>query len=486
MHELLSSLLSLDEAEELKIPPSCLPPFIEPLPKEKAFSHIPSLKKAYLEKALCKLYAEHPLKKPVKVCLFTWVIGDGLGDFSAQTETAKTLLAASFEVSLISLHPRRMPLTPFSSEVDHIFVPYEEDQNGTWSAIPPVAIPEKALNLLKTSNVILQIPTYFPYTKEILHPVLKNPFHRPSYELIGEGGWGATEAFNPISGARALGLRSWEKGLFFPKISKKIEPLQTHNLNDALEKTAQAKLCSAYIRNPDKCILIAKTFLIRYQSDRSDLALCLFPIEPLISALPSLHSFFKKLGIREVQIYYEGTFSKIPLQDQGKILSLIQTKKTTRSDYQNLIARSDSIVGCRGDGSLSEALSAGKIPFFDFPRHKIPLLEGLLAIAKHLLSSSHPTYSYIKEFLLPNPDPFLLGCSAANPSIVSGFNKLYPFLEYHYSADEFIKDLTYRAARIHFEPQIAILEAAVLEPFFSGEKNAFSVLRELKDTILPG
>lgn len=480
MEESLSFLLSSDEAKHLNIPPSCLPPYIETLPQKKSFSHLPSLKRVYLEKALCHLYKSFPLKHTPNVTLFTWVIGDGLGDFSAQIETAKALLSEGMNVSLISLHPHQMSLTSPLLESAHFLIPYQEGPNGTWDNIPSVKIPKKALDLLKKAHVILQIPTYFPHTKSILDPILQKGNHKPSYELIGEGGWGDTARFSPTSGSRALGLRSWEKGLFFPKISYLKVSLQDKFLQKALQEASSSKVCLGYIRNPDKCLLLAQTFLIKMQEDPSDLTLCLFPIEPLIAALPSLTSFFQSIGIQKIKIYYEGNHSCLTLQKTGKVLTLIQTKKLLREDYQSLLLQSDCLVGCRGDGSLSETLSANKLPFFDFPPHKKPLLEGLVSIANHKLSSTHETSLYLQEFLKKEPDPHTLGALAKNPTTLSGFLELYPFLQKYYAVEDFIKNLTHRAAYHHFHPEMAILEQQILDSFLFGDKSAFQVLQELQ------
>ncbi len=483
MEEILSSLLSANEAKCLNIPSSCFPPYIEPIPQKESFAHLPSLKRIYLEKALCHLYKSFPLKYTPNVTLFTWVIGDGLGDFSAQIETAKALLSNGMNVSLISLHPNQMPLTSPLLNSPHFLIPYQEDLNGTWDNIPPVKIPKKALDLLRKAHVILQIPTYFPHTKNILDPILQKGKHKPSYELIGEGGWGDTPRFSPTSGSRALGLRSWEKGLFFPKISPLTTPLQDKFLQKALQEASSSKVCLGYIRNPDKCLLLAQTFLIRMQEDPSDITLCLFPVEPLIAALPSFTSFLQSKGIQKVKIYYEGHHSCIPLQRTGKILTLIQTKKLLREDYQSLLLQSDCLVGCRGDGSLSETLSANKLPFFDFPPHKKPLLEGLVSIANHKLSSTHETSLYLQEFLKKEPDPHTLGTLAKNPNTLSGFIELYPFLQEYYSVEDFIKNLTHRAAYHHFHPEMAILEKQILDSFFFGNKSAFHALQEIQNEL---
>src|SRR3990167_4144587 len=75
---------------------------------KKDFSDLPALKKLAAEQFVFPLYRGCPLPLSQKVTVFTWVIGDGLGDFVAASETIEILQARFpvFEFSWIILLPK--------------------------------------------------------------------------------------------------------------------------------------------------------------------------------------------------------------------------------------------------------------------------------------------------------------------------------------------------------------------------------------------
>src|SRR3990167_3843995 len=70
---------------------------------KKSFSHLPTLRRAFIEKALYSLYDQILIDSSVKITLFTWVIRDGLGDYMAALEAAdilrKRFLMAALEAA---------------------------------------------------------------------------------------------------------------------------------------------------------------------------------------------------------------------------------------------------------------------------------------------------------------------------------------------------------------------------------------------------
>jgi hypothetical protein len=482
MENILKALLSESDLKSLNIPLTDLPLYTGPLPRnnkevEALFSDLPSLKRLCLEKPLCRLYSSFIPPSPLRITIFTWVMGDGLGDFSAQLESAKTLvrdLKIPFDLTLITLHPTWMKLFAANLPCKHIFLSYEENAKGTWENIPPVFIPREVIELLKTSEVLLQIPTYFPQTKALLEAI-SHP-KAPRYELIGEGGWSHSAPFSPPSGFRALGLHFWEKGLFFPKLEK-------GSTSSLLELIGNDLFCLGYLRNPTAAKQLLLTFLAYQSQSSKDLCLCLFPFEPLIKDLPTLKGLLKEFGIRSVRIFYKGSLSFLSIQQTGKQLTLIHSGKLLRDEYQVLLQRSTSLTGCRGDGSLSETLAAQKIPFLDLPDHKRSLLQGLIFAAEHLLSKGHPTALYLSCFLEDSSDPKKLAALLRKPEIEQGFISLSSFLKERYSIDSFLSNLVLRAGCQYHHPKMAFLETLSLIDCLQGEKTAFDSLQELQQLI---
>jgi hypothetical protein len=456
--------------DTLCIPEGCFTPYFQEPPQNDDLFDLPSLRRTWIEKAVCFLYRNVCFPHPPKVTLLTWVIGDGLGDFSAQLEAAKLLLDLNIDLSLISFYPNKMPLQDPHLPCAHIFIPYQEDKEGTWSNIPKTPIPLDAQKILSACDVFLQMPTFFPYTHELLS-FMK---HAPYYELIGEGGWGATPRFCPKNGFRSMGLHSWEKGLFFSKINPCFPDVTL----------PPGKLFFGYLRYPSSCLLFLQTALLIEKKNHDPILLYVFPSEGILQQIQHLTSFCKECGIQRIDIYYKNSFCSIPIQKNGKKLTIMQIDKTPRDKYQALLSQSFFLAGCRGDGSLTETLLANKVPFFDFPLHKKPLLEGLYCLAKHHLSYSHPTSAYIKEFLFENPNPMTLATLLQIPTLFDGFTSLLTILKKHYNMADFVPNLILRAACHRFYPLTALQEKVILQPFLNGEKEAIAVLQEIQDMII--
>jgi len=467
------SPLSEDMLAKVSIPRNYFPLYFTIPTKSKELFDLPSLRRLWIEKSLCYLYKDKRPPTAAKICLFTWVIGDGLGDFSAQIEAAYSLLSLPIELSLISLHPEKMPLLNPHLQCPHFFIPYQEDSTGTWSHIPYVNISDKVQKVISSCNVFLQMPTYFPYTPDIVRLLSPSTF----YELIGEGGWGLTPPFSPVSGFRAMGLQPWEKGLFF---AKAVEDPSRTEIDSILIKYPLLTFYFGYLRYPSYCKMFTETVLTIEKNNNNPICLCLFPCETLLQDLEILIPFLKKSNIATLEIYYKQSFCSISIQEKGKQLILIQTEKVARKTYQSLLSKSSSLVGCRGDGSLSETLLAKKIPFFDFPTHKKPLLEGLYSLSDYYLSNSHPTTLYIKEFLEEEPKASKLASLLQNPLLIKGFFQLTPLLSSYYNMEDFVPNLVLRAAYHHFYPWVAIQEKQILEPFLAGKKDPLSTLAEVQ------
>jgi hypothetical protein len=477
----LSNWILDEELGQLGIPLPYRQAITAPLPKELKFLDPYFLKKRYSEKALFHLYRNAPVAKGAAVIIFTWVIGDGLGDFSAQIETAKALLEVFSSIYLVTLHPSSMTLSPPSLPCPHFFIPYVEPLSSAWNAVLPVSFSSELLSLFQSADLILQIPTYYPHTNSLLsgsHAV---------YELIGEGGWGHTPQYSPKLSSRSLGLHSWEVGLFFPPIQKKPD-LQDNLFDPLLQAIFRANkknrsIYFAYMRTRPSCKLFLQTILIKTMWETKDLFLCAFPTEFFIQELSFLKEELQRANICQVKIFYESHTSTIDIQSRGKTLTILQTKKMSRADYQTLLQLSCSPIGCRGDGSLSELASLGAIPFFDFPAHKRPLLEGLTASVHYHFGEKSIAYQYLLEFLQKDPDPHKLGSFLQNPLLSTEFKQISSCLLENYNAKAFIQNLAIRATCHHMHPEIAFMEKILLQPFLSGEKRAFDALQEIQSYL---
>ena len=94
-----------------------------------------------------------------------------------------------------------------------------------------------------------------------------------------------------------------------------------------------------------------------------------------------------------------------------KILRLIYALPLPHSDFIKLIDLSGEIVGCTGDGSFSDCIIAGKIPFYEVRHHKLTTIKAFRHLARILslpdvmeyfeqleLFSDWPAASFIGKF----------------------------------------------------------------------------------------
>lgn len=81
-----------------------------------------------------------------------------------------------------------------------------------------------------------------------------------------------------------------------------------------------------------------------------------------------------------------------------KNLRLIYILPIPHSDFNKLIHLSGEIVGCTGDGSLSDCIIAGKIPFYEVRQHKLNSLNSFKHLARMLTLPD--VQEYINQLIL--------------------------------------------------------------------------------------
>lgn len=99
---------------------------------------------------------------------------------------------------------------------------------------------------------------------------------------------------------------------------------------------------------------------------------------------------------RENHQRYLAYLPKNPLQAEtfAKLIALLEPNHTVEiihpreplpyATFQALMQDSGPLVGCTGDGSLSECLALGKIPYYEMREHKSETLASLLQLASFL------------------------------------------------------------------------------------------------------
>lgn len=530
--------LKLEEALEASIgnkellPFNCIPKVIGTLPRlyrrgssptskiKDHFNDLPSLKRLYIDKALLSLYSSYTPKETASVVIFTWVIGDGWGDYFAQIETAKVLRKQfpNLTIQLLTLVHDKQTLPKTECSFPHILLPYHADPKVGWEKASCKTFSPQVIAVLQRASLILQIPTCFPHAKQLLADVTG-----PKHELVGEGGWIDTPHFHPNTGARCMGLHFLEKGIFIKEMPKTDFFAASKQLDERLisalfgkrqptKKQISAYIAShrfnlAYIRYDSGLYLYIHALLKSLEKDQKDIDICFFNLKHLLNNFESQYrGIFEKYGIGNATLFYQGNTTNIPISSKGKALKLIHLEKVNHEHYLTLVSLAQDLVGCRGDGSIFEAISASKIFFLDIPYHERTFLKDLIALATYLLPNHPQAIAYLKLFLsLPQmlsspsnnaewvedlePPPIFtlqelgeaMGELLQSPQIAEGFTILNTTIQQNYAFNPVLCNLTQRALCHYDNPHLAILESVALDSYLHGEKSAREALLDIKN-----
>ncbi|KAF3361814.1 hypothetical protein PHSC3_001580 [Chlamydiales bacterium STE3] len=170
----------------------------------------------------------------------------------------------------------------------------------------------------------------------------------------------------------SMGLLPLEEGIFLE------EPQQSSSLGDQ-----ECNCFVSYITTLTSAKLTFIYLVSHLQKHvQEDLEIILYPLtseEIAMLDFPKL----SQLGIAEVYIHStDNPISKLPISPKGKKLHLKQFLPLPYENFIPLIKKSQWIVGCTGDLSLSECLSLHKVPFYEIREHKKETLFALLRVAQ--------------------------------------------------------------------------------------------------------
>jgi hypothetical protein len=466
------------------------------------FDYLPSLKRAAVSKALLSLYSKTGAKG--KVVLFTYVMKDGHGDFIAGLEAMRLLRArlASIEIELIALVPES-----FSANFPQTTLISYKDE------CPLKLIPQEILERLRDADLILQLPTFYPFTHELIEKLqeLPNSQPMPKFESVGEYGFGESSWFHPRSKAYSLGLHFLEKGI----LTRKACMATWDNVQNERLKSWQRSenhFYLAYLATPIGGAIYLHALLKSLEEDPCDIDIC----------VPDLNWFFGfyekqkaagrpllewEVGVSSIEIYFGDKFSSLPLSSKGKKLRLLCPGNLTQSDFRALLSLSEEWVAVRGNQSFSEAISQGKTFFYDGRGHSRSFVKDFAAIAENRIRDFPGALDCVRgmmqAFLYNLPvqdDPWVdetyfqeledwtaialkIALALQDPETVIGFKQLGKVITEEFSANSFLCHLVQRALFHRLHPYLEGLEEENLSKFSRGEIEFRAFILTVKSFI---
>ncbi len=472
---------------------------------KKNFTHLPSLKKQAVSRALFSLYGKIPVRG--RVTLLTWVMGDGWGDYTAAMEVQRILHARLPELELhwVALVQGKMATRLVYPEGSMILL-YEGDcQLETFT-------PE-ALALLRSSDLILQMPTFYPHTEELLRVLqaMESSDPMPKMECVGEYGFLESSWFHPKSKGYSMGLHFLEKGIL---VRKACQASWDDVKNEQLLRWRypESRFYLAYLSTPIGGAIYLHSLLKALEQEERGIDICTPDLAWFVQFVDRQNKAGRPVlewdvGVESLEVCYEEQTYSISISPRGKKVRLLCPRSITQSDFRALLALSEEWVAVRGNQSFSEALSQGKAFFYDGREHARYLIKDLVAVAENRISSHPTTLSCIRAiaqgFLYNLPvqeeewvdETFFqpieewtsialqIGLALQDPETVAGYKKLNRVFAEEFTANSFLCHLVQRALSHRKAPDLAALEASGFALFASQSQSFVQFMQTLSEAI---
>ena len=197
-----------EKFRELGLPGYAVPKGHGRLPEGERFEDFERVAAAWMEGARVYGYRDFQVPSGSSIVIFTWVMCDGLGDWSAQHVVASILKKAmpNVRIELVTLVEESEKRFLSHSELPAQVLYYKE--NGPASFTPTI------LKKLANATLILQTPTFYPHFNALFEQIKQYTYGTlPTCAHIGEYGFIDSEWYHPNTGNSCMGLHPLEKGL---------------------------------------------------------------------------------------------------------------------------------------------------------------------------------------------------------------------------------------------------------------------------------
>ena len=470
------------------------------------FAYLPSLKRTVAAKAVYSLYQFQQDVADARLTIFTWVMPDGLGDYFASVEVAR-LIKASFPSLNLNLFV-----------ISDIAVC--DDLNvQRWVGS------ELQLDLLRSSDLILEMPTVHPTSKLIQQEIKNLPSHSPLpiWETVGQYGFVDSDQFHPQSKAYCMGLHFLEQGILLRKSMVSISDLENKTLSEWLfqkDLFTQEDLgvykkghrfFLAYLLSCPGTFVYLHAVLKSLEHDAKDIDICFPDAARLIQYIEKRQNkpIEKSWGLSRMIIQIDQHLAVWNFSNQGKTLRLLCPGLLSPLDFQRLLVMSEPFVACRGDQSFSDIISQNKGFFYDPRDHSRYFVKDLIAIAENRIPQHRATltilhlYNKLLEHNLPvmegewvddiaiqrqEPMDLLMmaesmGQCLQDPDAFVGFKKLGRILAQEYSCNDFFIHMIQRTICHRRHPEIARLEEEELTRFTHGLQSFSCLIERLRSAL---
>jgi hypothetical protein len=490
MENYLLESFSEEDFINLGLPLSTYPCITQGLPRDldlkspgflqlkSGFNDIKVLKRCILDKPLLHLYNKAIVPNKQLILIITYVVPGGFGDFFAQRHLKKIL---KNHFSNLEIHSLIFMESTYSTKIDAL----SDESILSFDAIDachPQYFDSATKKLLETASLIFEIPTQFPFQKELEDLC----FLKDHYVSIGEYGFIQSQSYLPATSKRCLGLHYLEYGLFIDSLetlplTKLHNPditqfLQTKNFNNQNTSIHNFYFCYLATDYGSFVYFYLVIYLALHQKKSLDL-ICV-DIGPFLKIIEKDLDHLKNLPIASIEIFYKNHKSLLQFSKDGIDIRIYHTGIINHHDFQILLANSQEPIGIRGNLSFSEAISLEKVFFYDPLTHNYPLYYELLSLAN---LQDKDVFCWVQLFK-QGQDPHQAASQGAKlfqtPDFTKKFALLCAFIKQRLKTDEHMINIVYKALHQQSRPDIKKKEQ-ILSALFIEKKLSFTQLIQL-------
>jgi hypothetical protein len=517
----LRSFVPVKEFANLGISATCAPLFTRGLPclyckedrslffLEKEWRDLTLLKRRALDKTLWSLYANKEILSQT-IVLVSWVVPGGVGDYYAAVETARVLKRKepSWDIHLVVVSHRDASL----SHADSDFLTLHSVVYDTKSSYfaPKSSWTQELLALFSRSDLILQIPMYYPPLSKVCSLLSKSSL--PIVDLVREYGFIFSRWLSCPNLAKSMGLHGLEMGIFIKEVSydEKVFLRLIRRLRVG-KKFKEQRPFFAYLITGHGYEAFLHAILTYTDGESRGIDLYVHQMAWYLMHFDTIRETIASYGISKVIFHTAEKTQTISLSGKGKSLRLIHTGVLSHEEFESLLLFCDPFVGCRGDQSFSEMVSADKVYFYDGLQHAVDFLKDLVSLCNYYLPDHPSTLAYLRLFLsnmahlwkedarawvdeeyfaFPGDESAeqigkKMGMLLKDPSTTEGMLALNCLLKERHDLSPHLTAMVKRAL-IHKEfPDIAQKEEEMVQRLLQGKKDFSSTIRAIRRLIAP-
>jgi hypothetical protein len=351
-------------------------------------------------------------------------------------------------------------------------------------------------HLLITSDLALQIPTFYPHWNDLV-----KEYGGGSFETLGEYGFVNSHWAHPsASKMRCMGLHFLEKGIFikdmpvnpWDHIPSRLHSLlfKDSSVQEYLEKNI---FVFAYLVSFSGTYVFLHLLLSYFDSQEKDLDLGVTNLRWFLDLVKKGIFPFSDYGLKEVVFCFEEEEYSHIVGSNGKKLRIIDLSPLSLEESQVLCSMSWEIMACRGDQSFSEAVSANKLYFYDPPTHARPFLQDLIELAKNTIQEFPSSISFLEGFLQVTDEAHdlekckklgkFLGKLLKNERTKKGIYKLSQTIQERYTVNSILPALVKRALLHKSNPNIKEKEDYWIQKFLAQEISLSFCLQKIQEFL---